>query len=113
MREFDHIGLTSDVKRPGEMWVEATRVWVTSPTDSPDMIEYLRYEPDSPVTGPLRTGPHLSFRVEDLDKEIEGAEVLLGPFKPNEYLRVVFIYREGVVWEFMESSAGKDWHKDN
>ena len=79
MREFDHIGLPSDVKRENEMWVEATRVWVTSPTDSPDMIEYLRYEPDSPVTGPLRTGPHLCFRVEDLDKEIEGAEVLLGP----------------------------------
>lgn len=110
MKEFDHIGFTSDVKREKEMWVEATRVWVTSPTDTPDMIEYLRYEPDSPVTGPLRTGPHLAFRVDDLDKEIEGAEVLLGPFKPNEHLRVVFIYRDGVTWEFMESNAGKDWH---
>jgi hypothetical protein len=49
--------------------------------------------------------------VEDLDKEIEGAEVLLGPFKPNEHLRVVFIYRDGVTWEFMESNAGKDWHQ--
>jgi hypothetical protein len=109
--EFDHIGLPSDVKRPNEMWVESTRVWVTSPSDSPDMIEYLRYEPDSPVTGPLRTGPHLCFRVDDLDKEIEGADVILGPFKPNEHLRVVFIHRDGVVWEFMESSAGKDWHQ--
>jgi hypothetical protein len=109
--EFDHIGLPSDVKRPNEMWVESTRVWVTSPTDSPDMIEYLRYEPDSPVTGPLRTGPHLAFRVDNLDKEMEGAEIILPPFHPNEFLRVAFVYRDGVVWEFMESTAGKDWHK--
>jgi hypothetical protein len=109
--EFDHIGLPSDVKRPNEMWVGSTRVWVTAPTESPDMIEYLRYEPDSPVTGPLRTGPHLCFRVDDLEQEIEGAEIILPPFKPNEFLTVAFIYRDGVVWEFMESTAGKDWHK--
>ena len=24
-----------------------------------------------------------------------------------------FIYRDGVVWEFMESSVGKDWHKNS
>ena len=51
--------------------------------------------------------------MDDLDKEIEGAEIILAPFKPNEYLRVAFIYRDGVVWEFMESTVGKDWHKSN
>ena len=111
MRDFDHIGLPTDDKRPNEMWVESTRVWVTSPTDSPDMIEYLRYEPDSPVTGPLREKPHVAFRVEDLDWEIEGENVILGPFDANENLRVVFIYRDGLVYEFMQSKVGKDWHK--
>ena len=81
MRDFDHIGLPTDVKRPNEMWVESTRVWVTSPTDSPDMIEYLRYEPDSPVTGPLREKPHVAFRVEDLEWEIEGRKRDPGPVR--------------------------------
>jgi hypothetical protein len=111
MREFDHIGLTSTQKRPGEMFVEATRVWVTNPAESPEKVEYLRYEPDSPVSGPLRELPHVAFRVENLDREIEGAQVLLGPFTPTEGVRVVFVYRDGLVWEFMESSLGKDWHK--
>lgn len=113
MRTFDHIGLPSDVQRPNEMWVESTRVWVTSPAESPDMIEYLRYEPDSPVTGPLREGPHVCFRVDNLEREIEGEQVILGPFDAAENLRVVFIYKDGLVYEFMESQAGRDWHKVN
>lgn len=113
MKEFDHIGLTTTEKQPNEMYVEATKVWVTSPKDSPQMVEYLRYEPDSPVTGPLRELPHIAFRVDDLDREIEDEDVILGPFHATDTLRVVFIYKDGVVFEFMESAEGGDWHKGN
>jgi hypothetical protein len=109
MREFDHVGLTTTVKQEKEMWVEETRVWVTNP--GIDMIEYLRYEPDSPVDVWLRERPHLAFRTNDLDKEMEGARVVLGPFKPTPDLTVVFIEKEGALWEYMESKAGKDWFK--
>ena len=111
MREFDHIGLPTTEKQPDEMYVEATKVWVTNPAHSSQLIEYLRYEPDSPVTGPLRTLPHLCFRVDDLDAAMAGAQIELGPFNPTPDVRVVFVYKEGVVWEFMESKRGKDWHK--
>jgi hypothetical protein len=111
MREFDHIGLTTTERQADEMYVESTKVWVTDPTQSPQMVEYLRYEPDSPVTGPLRELPHVAFRVDDLDAEIEGEEIILGPFNPTEGLRVAFIFKDGVVYEFMQSSVGKDWHK--
>jgi len=36
--------------------------------------------------------------------------VVLGPFYANENLRVVFVLKDGAVFEFMESSVGKDWH---
>lgn len=111
MRQFDHIGLKSTVKRPGEMWVASTRVWVTDPAQSPEMVEYLRYEDDSEVGGPLRNLPHVAFRVDNLEEELKGQEVLLEPFSPNENLRVAFIFKDGVVFEFMESKVGKDWHK--
>jgi hypothetical protein len=111
MREFDHIGLTTTEKQADEMYVESTKVWVTDPTQSPQMVEYLRYEPDRPVTGPLRELPHVAFRVDDLDAEIEGEEIILGPFNATENLRVVFIFKDGVVYEFMQSSVGKDWHE--
>jgi hypothetical protein len=109
MRIFDHVGVPTAEKQPEEMWVESTRVWVTDPARHPQRIEYLRFEPDSPVTGPVRQLPHLAFRVDRLEPEIEGTEVLLGPFHATSELRVVFVLRDGAVFEFMEHSGGGHW----
>ena len=70
---FDHIGLVTDEVKPGESWVEATRVWVTSPREHPYNVEWLRFEPDSPVTGPLRTEPHVAYRVDDVHAADRGS----------------------------------------
>jgi len=102
MREFHHLGLPTTEKQPGEVYVEATKVWVTSPDEHPQKIEYLRFEPDAPLTGPVRDMPHFAFKVDDLDAAIKGEEVILGPFDPMEGLSVVFILKDGAVFEFME-----------
>ena len=107
MRQLDHYGMPTDEKHENEVWVEATRVWVTSPDESPKRIEYLRYEPDSPVTGPIREQPHIAFRTDDMKREIEGLEVILGPFTPYEGLEVVFVMKDGAVFEFMEYAEDK------
>lgn len=93
------------------MWVEASRVWVTDPADHPHRIEYLRYEPDSPVKGPVRDLPHMAFQVDNLEAAMEGAQVLLGPFAPTDTLRVVFVLRDGAVFEYMENAAGGNWFR--
>lgn len=112
MREFDHVGLPTDDKQPGEMYVEETKVWVTDPNAHPYKVEFLRYEPDSPVTGPVRELPHIAYRVDDLDKAMEGEEIVLGPFNATETLRVVFIHKDGAVIEFMENSADGHWFQN-
>jgi hypothetical protein len=102
VRRFHHVGVITDETHPGEIYVPATRVHVTNPVDHPHRIEYLRFEPDSPVTGPVRQQPHMAFEVDDLAAEIAGAEVLLGPFQAMEGLRVVFILKDGAVFEYMQ-----------
>ena len=100
---FDHLGLVTDERRPGESWVEATRVWVTSPRADPFNIEWLRFEPDSPVTGPLRTEPHVAYRVEDVAAAIAGHDVLAEPFDVGDgFLTAAFVLAGGAVVEFMQ-----------
>ena len=112
MRLFDHVGIPTGEKQPDEMYVEATKVWVTNPLRSPHKIEYLRFEPDSPVTGPVRDLPHMAFQVDSLDKEIQGTEILLGPFSPTDTLRVAFVLKDGAVFEFMENSVSGHWFRE-
>jgi hypothetical protein len=111
MRAFDHIGVPTEEKQPEEMYVEATKVWVTNPLRHPQRIEYLRYEPDSPVKGPMREMPHIAFQVDNLDREMEGAEIILGPFNPTDTLRVVFVLKDGAIFEFMENSVEGPWFR--
>ena len=106
MRQFHHMGLPTDDKQPNEVWVESTRVWVTDPEKHRYKVEFLRYEPDSPVTGPIRELPHMAWQTDDLEREIQGERVILGPFEPYEGLRVVFIEKDGVAVEFMQFAAG-------
>jgi hypothetical protein len=53
----------------------------------------------------------MAFRVARLEEEIEGAEILLGPFHATETLRVVFIKKDGAVLEFMENSVPGHWFR--
>jgi len=101
--EFDHVGMITDQKKDDENWVEQTRVWVTSPRKHPYNIEWLRYEPDTPVTGPLRTQPHVAFKVKDLEPHIKGQNVILGPMQVADFLKIAFIQTpDGAVVEFMQ-----------
>jgi hypothetical protein len=100
---FDHLGVVTEEPKPGERWVEATRVWVTSPRAHPYHVEWVRFEPDSPVTGPLRTEPHVAYRVLDVAAAVEGHDVLAAPFDVGDgFLTVAFVLVDGAVIEFMQ-----------
>jgi hypothetical protein len=100
---FDHIGLVTDEPKEGESWVEATRVWVTDPRAHPFHVEWVRFEPDSPVTGLLRTEPHVAYRVDDVHQAVANHTVLAEPFDVGDgFLTVAFVDVDGAVVEFMQ-----------
>jgi hypothetical protein len=102
MREFHHMGLPTHEKQENEIYVEASKLWVTDPENHPYRVEFLRYEDDSPVTGPVRDLPHIAYKTDDLRREIEGKKILIEPFIPLEGLEVVFIEEDGAVIEYMQ-----------
>ena len=107
--EFDHIGLKTTEKKEGENYVEATKVWVTSPKDHPLHVEWLRYEKDSTVPKEVREQAHVAYRVDSIEEASKGMRVLIEPWVVGGFVRVGFFeYRDGTVVEFMEYLKGKE-----
>ena len=101
--QFEHLGIVTSRRKPGARFVPATRAWVTDFTTHPFRIEWLRFEPDSPVTGPVRSMPHVAYRVDDIRRAARGMRVLLEPFDAGP--RIVGFYQaaDGAVVEFIQA----------
>jgi len=98
---FDHVGITTTQPRPGENWVEQSKIWVTNPHQHPEHIEFLRYREDSTVPAVIRDHPHIAYRVESFEPLLQGVEILIPPFPVGDFLEVVFVKKYGVIFEYM------------
>jgi hypothetical protein len=103
-KDFDHIGVTVLEKPAAAIFVPATRVWVTNPRAHAGNVEWLYYEPDSPVTGPIRDLPHVAYRTQDLLGTLPKLdEVLLEPFDVgNGFVLAAFGLLRGIPVELMQ-----------
>lgn len=100
--QFDHIGLITEEKKDNEIWIDKTRVWVTDYKNHPYKIEWLRFEKDTPVRGPVREKPHIAYRVDNLEKASKGLKILLEPFDVGFAVVGFYELDDSAVIELME-----------
>ena len=99
---YHHMGIPTDKSRPGERYLEQFKMYVSGFETSPYGIEWMRFEPGSPISELIRTIPHIAFEVDNLDAEIRSKE-LLGPVsEPSGGVRVAMIIDNGAPVELLE-----------
>jgi hypothetical protein len=108
MRKYHHVGIPTTTSRENETYLEEFKVYVSGYESSPYGVEWMRFEPDSPLPELIQTIPHVAFEVDDLEKEIQNKEVLIPPNSPSEGIVVAFIVDNGAPIEFIqvEKTAG-------
>jgi len=102
VREYHHVGIPTTEPRPGETYLERFKVHVTGFDTSEYGVEWMRFDPDCPLPELVRTVPHVAFRVDDLEKELAGREVLIEPNSPSPGLVVAFIVENGAPVELLQ-----------
>jgi hypothetical protein len=99
---YHHLGIPTSVPRPGERYLAQFKLYVSGFTTSPYGIEWMRFEPDSPVPELIQTVPHVAFAVDDLDAELVGKEVVSPPGSPSMGVRAAMIMHNGAPVELIE-----------
>ncbi len=103
MKKFHHIGLVTDEPKPGEAYYDSLKVWGTSPDDDPNRVEWVRFDPESPMADtPVAKMPHVSWAVDDLDREIQGKDLVVGPLTAAEGVRIAYFMMDGALVEYLE-----------
>ena len=101
-KEFHHIGIPSTTRQPDEIYLPACKLFITDATKSTHRIEWLRFEPDSPMPDLLKRTAHVAYTVDSLDQALAGQKVIVQPFAPMDGLRVAFIEDDHAPVEFLE-----------
>lgn len=104
--KYHHMGIPTSEKKAEEKFIPQLGMHVSGFPDSPVGVEWMRFEPGSPVNELVRELPHIAFEVPDLDEALSKAEfrLLSAPSIPMQGLRVAMIEHNGVPVEIMEFS---------
>ena len=100
--KYDHIGIPTTEDKKWSAYVEAGKVHITDSAADPYGVEWLKFEPDSPMHELIQKVAHIGFEVEDLDAAIKGAKVIVEPFFAMEGVRCAFVDNDGAPVELIQ-----------
>lgn len=99
---FHHIGIPTNVARPGETHLPWLNVHVSGFASSPYGIQWMRFDKDAPYPDAVKSLPHVAFEVDDLARALEGKEILVEPNCPSPGVTVAMIIDDGAPIELLE-----------
>jgi hypothetical protein len=111
---YQHTGLPTDVRREDERYIAALGAFLSVAGTGEFGIEWWRFEENAPVPDLLRSLAHVSFKVVNLAKSIEGKDLLLGPIELEPSVAIAFIQFDGFPIQFIQidPQASDIWAKE-
>jgi hypothetical protein len=95
------MGVPTGETRDGERYLPQFKMYVSGFSTSSFGVEWMRFEPDCPIPEIIKTVPHLAFEVDDIDRALEGKEVLTPPNSPSDGVRAAMIIENGCPIELL------------
>jgi len=99
---YHHLGVPTNSPKPNENYLKEYGLHVSGFDTSPYGIEWMRFDPHSPVSDLVKTVPHIAFEVDDLEAALMGKEILTPPNSPSDGVRVAMIVHNGAPIELIQ-----------
>ena len=101
---YSHTGIPVLEKLDGMAYIAPLKVWITDHAKHPWHIEFLYFEPDSPVAAAAQEETHVAYLTDDLDAAIAGKPILIAPLQAAPHMRIAYIYDAGLPVELIQLS---------
>jgi len=101
--EFHHMGIPTTEVHPNERYSPKFKMYTADSKGTSIRIQWHRFEEDCPLHPLIQTKPHPAFKVNDLEKAIEGKRLLLEPYFPLDGFQVAIIEEAGVPIELIRT----------
>ena len=101
MRELSHFGIPVAEKMEGMAYLENLKVHITDHAQSPNKLEFLYFEPDTPLPQLMQQQAHIAYAVPSIEEAIKDTKLLFGPYDMG-HMWLAFVEEEGVAIEFNE-----------
>jgi Periplasmic binding proteins and sugar binding domain of LacI family len=108
MYEYHHIGIPTTERREGERHTPDFEMWSSGYEGSEFRVQWMRFEDDCDLRPLIQTVAHTAFKVDDLDRAIQGRTVIHGPEEPLEGFRVAFREDGDAPIELIETELTED-----
>ncbi|MTI46139.1 hypothetical protein JM93_00211 [Roseibium hamelinense] len=100
--KFNHIGIPTEKRFEGEVYIPHLKMTVSDHKASPFGIQWMRFDADADYPDLVKTVPHAAFEVDDLSAALKGQTVIIAPNSPSAGLTVAFIESAGAPVELMQ-----------
>jgi hypothetical protein len=106
---YHHIGIPTNKVFKDENYLAKYKFYVSGFNTSPFGVEWMRFEPGSPVSELIQKVPHIAFEVDDLDSELsrDNFNILSFPDSPGKGTRTAMIVHNGAPIELIEFKKNK------
>ena len=102
--QFSHIGIPTTEDKNWDGYCEPGNFHYTDFAKDEYKVEWVKFDAHSTASEMVKTMPHVSYFVDNIEEAIEGRAVLGAIFSPAEGVRVVYINNNGSPVEFLEIS---------
>ena len=98
---YHHTGIPVFEKLEDMIFIEPLKVWITEADKHPYKVEFLYFEPDSPMAAAIQDETHVAYIVEDIEKALLGKSVLW-PVTTFPTMKIAFVYDGGIPVEYVQ-----------
>jgi hypothetical protein len=99
---YHHTGIPVFEKMDGMVYMDALKVWISDAGANPYKVEFLYFEPDSPMAAAIQDDAHVAYVVDNIAEAVKGKSVLWPVMQAMPGLKIAFIHDRHVTVELMQ-----------